>query len=219
MILPATGWTRGEIHVADQPRAAFRRRIAHAVDAHVNHRRAGLDHVRLHKFGDAHRGNQNVRAPAMRRDVARGGMANRHRRVRVFALLAKHRGHRFADDVAAAQNHHLRAVGFHVRAHEQFANARRRAGPKARRIAEHQLADVDRMKTVHVLLRRHGGINHRFADLLRQRRLHQNSVQRADRRSIFPAARAIQPRVVVSGRTCVSEKMPSSAQAFSLRPT
>ena len=62
-------------------------------------------------------------------------------------------------------------------AREQFANARRRAGLKTRRVAQHQLADVHRMKTVHVLLRQNGGIDHRFADVFRQRRLHQNSVQ------------------------------------------
>ena len=45
-------------------------------------------------------------------------------------FLAKHRGHRFADDVAAAQNHDFRAVGFHPRTHEQFHDARRRAGRK-----------------------------------------------------------------------------------------
>ena len=68
-----------------------------------------------------------------------------------LAFLTKHRGHRFADDVAAAQNHHFRAVGFHLRTREQFMNARRCAGPKTRCIAQHQFADVDRMKTIHVL--------------------------------------------------------------------
>ena len=86
-------------------------------------------------------------------------MANRDGRIRAFGLLAEHGGHRFADDVAAAQNHHFRAVGFHIRAHEQFADARRRAGLKAGRVAEHQFADVDRMKTVHVLLRQNRRVN------------------------------------------------------------
>ena len=75
------------------------------------------------------------------------------------------------------------------------------------------------MKTVHVLLRQNGGINLRFGNLFRQRRLHQNSVQRAIGIQFRDQREQFSFRVVGSGRTWVSEKMPSSAQAFSLRPT
>ena len=60
---------------------------------------------------------------------------------------------------AAVENYRFRAVGFHIRTHEQFADARWRAGLKAGRVAEHQFADVDRMKTVHVLLRQNRRVN------------------------------------------------------------
>ena len=48
---------------------------------------------------------------------------------------------------------------------------------KAGWIAEHELADVDRMKTVHVLLRRDGGVNQRFTDVFRQRSLDKDAVE------------------------------------------
>ena len=167
----------GKIHIADQFRAGLGTGIRHAVHAHVNHRCARLDHVGLHKFRNPHRRDQDVCAPAMRLDVAGGGMTDRHRGVRAPALLAQHGRHRFADNVAAAEHDDFRAFRFHAGADQQFHDARRCAGAKARRIAEHEFADIYRMETVHVLRRQHAGINFDFGNLFRQRSLHEDAVQ------------------------------------------
>ena len=73
----------------------------------------------------------------MRFDVARGRVADCDRRIRAFGLLTQYCRHRFADDVAASQNHNLRAFNFHLRTNQYFTNAGRRAGLKTRRIAKH----------------------------------------------------------------------------------
>ena len=101
----------------------------------------------------------------MCRYVACGGMTDRDRRVRSLPFLAQQRGHRFADNVAAAEHDDFRAFGFHTRTHQQFYDTRRCAGPKTGRVTEHQLADVQWMKTVHIFLRQHSGENNRFPDL------------------------------------------------------
>ena len=114
---------------------------------------------------------------------------------------------------------HFRAVGVHAGAREQFHDARRRAGPETRRIAQHQLADVHRMKTVHVFCRQNGGINLRFGNLFRQRCLDEDSVQARIGIQFCDQRQQVRFRSSLPGRTWVSETMPSSAQAFSLRPT
>ena len=91
----------------------------------------------------------------MRFDVARGRVANSDGAIRRTALLAEHRSHRFADDVAAPEHDDFRAFGLHTGTHEQFHDARRGAGLEAGFIAEHELADIDGMKAIDVLRGKH----------------------------------------------------------------
>ena len=77
--LSRDGLDAGKINIARQTPAAFGGRIRDAVDSHVNHDRAGLDHVRLDKFGRTEGGDQNIGPAAMGGNVARLGMADRDR--------------------------------------------------------------------------------------------------------------------------------------------
>ncbi len=92
-------------------------------------------------------------------------------------LLAKHRRHRFAHNIAAAQYHHFSSRYLHLRTHQQFADPGRCAGLKTRRIAEHQFAYVDRMKPIDVFLRQYPRIDSRLSNLRRQRSLNQDPMQ------------------------------------------
>ena len=60
---------------------------------------------------------------------------------------------------------------------QQFHNARRRAGGK-REIADHDPADIDRVKSVHILCGINGEKNLFFIEMSRQRQLHENAVHR-----------------------------------------
>src|SRR5205085_983165 len=65
----------GECHIANDAAAAVARR--HAVDADVDHGRARLDPAAAHHFGTAGRREQEVGAPAGRRQIAGLGMGDR----------------------------------------------------------------------------------------------------------------------------------------------
>ena len=112
----------------------------------------------------------------MRGDVARVRMAKRDRRVGVSGFLNQNGGHRFADDVPAAQDDDFHPFDFHLRPEEQLLHACRCAGDKTGGVAEHQLADVDRVETVHVLLRQDRRVHIGLIEMTRQRRLHQNAM-------------------------------------------
>ena len=77
-------------------------------------------------------------------------MAQRHRRVAERIFQAQHVHQRTADDVAAADDDDVRAIGRVAGALEDVQDAVRRAGQE-RRHAEHHLADADRMETIHIL--------------------------------------------------------------------
>ena len=61
---------RGKIDIADQARAALRRRIRNAVNAHVNDGGAGPDHIGFKEFGHTHSGDNDVGSQTMGLDVA-----------------------------------------------------------------------------------------------------------------------------------------------------
>ena len=68
-------------------------------------------------------------------------------------FLDEEGSHGFADDVPAAQDDDFRAFDPDSGSDEQLVYACRCAGNKAGGVTQDQFADVDRMKTVHVLLR------------------------------------------------------------------
>src|ERR1041385_7211461 len=108
-------------------------------------------------------------------NVARARMANGHGRIRVFRFLAKDRGHRFAHNFAAAKNHDLGAVSVRAGTNQEFLDARRRAWTETGGISEHELADVDGMKTVHIFFRRNSRVNDFLPDGRGQWSLHEDA--------------------------------------------
>ena len=135
-----------------------------AIDADVDERRAGLDHLRSDEAGAADGGDQNVGLAGDRRQVARFGVANRHRRV----LVQQQHGRGLAHDVAAAHDHRMLAGDGNVAALENLNDARRGAG-RQRRPAGLQAARVDGMKAVDIFLRSDGVEQGFGVDLRRQR--------------------------------------------------
>src|SRR6266446_5591336 len=66
---------RSEIHVAHQAPAVLGRRIINSVDSYVHYDSARLDHVRFDEPRHAKGRDEDVRAKAMRSDIARSRMA------------------------------------------------------------------------------------------------------------------------------------------------
>jgi hypothetical protein len=76
-------------------------RVGDAVDAHVDDRRAGLDHLRRDEAGAADGGHQNVGLAGDRAQVARLRVADGDGGV----LVEQQHGRRLAHNVAAAHHH------------------------------------------------------------------------------------------------------------------
>src|SRR5689334_14891916 len=93
----------------------------------------------------------------MRLQIAAARVADRHGGVGVLRLLHQDSRHWFPDDVAAPEDHHFRAVHPDIRTDEQLVHTGGRAGPEAISVAQHEFADIDRIKTVHILVWRNRG--------------------------------------------------------------
>src|SRR4030095_8871366 len=106
-----------------------------------------------------------ISSPAVRSDITSRGVAKRHGGVSVLLFLTQHRSHGFANDVAPSEHDDFGARRAHARPRQKLANSRWCARKKPRRISQHQLADVYRMKTVHIFLWKHARINHGLPDL------------------------------------------------------
>ena len=127
---------RLEIHVAHQTAIG-------AVDAHVDHRRAGLDHVGGDEFRLADGHDEDVGRAADFGQIVGAAVADRDRGVAARAALHEHDRHGLAHDVAAAQHDHVRAGDFDIVANEQLLDRRgactaeiaaglARSGPRSR---------------------------------------------------------------------------------------
>ena len=119
--------------VAQQPHSLPR--IGDLVGADVNHRGARANPIRLHVTRFAHRRDDDVRAANYLRQIARFGMADCHRGIRVH----QQKRHGLANNVAAAQHHGVRAFHGNLVAAQNFHAAGRRACHESRTIAD-QLA-------------------------------------------------------------------------------
>ena len=142
-----------------------------AVDADIQHRRARLHHVRRYESRTADRRNQDVRAAADRRQVARLRVADRHRRI----LGQQQHRRRLAHDVAAADDHRILSRDRQIAALQYLDQTRRRAR-RQRRLPGLQPPNIHRMKAVHILLRSHRLQQPLRIHLRRQRKLYQNAV-------------------------------------------
>ena len=104
-------------------------------------------HVGRDKLGLADRRDQNFGLAADRRQIGRAAVADRDRAV----LMQQQHGHRLTHDVRAADNDAPLTLGVDPVLGQQLHDAGWRAGQEIE-IADHNLADIDRMKRVHVLL-------------------------------------------------------------------
>src|ERR1051326_4512315 len=183
----AANFGRIRMHVADQSRAVFgegglTRRVplkeffelaavGDFVDANINHCCAGLDEVARDHAGAPNGGKQNVALAAHGRQVARLAVTDRDRGVRI----EQQHGGGLADNIAAADHNRVLPGNGDAAALQDLDASRRRARHQSRTLRG-KIADIDRMKTIHVFLRRNGeqdafGINLRW-----QRKLHQDAI-------------------------------------------
>ena len=132
--------------VADQPG------VVRPGDAHVDHRRAGLDHVRGQQPGPSRGHHHDVRGPGVRGEILGSGVAQRHRGV--LGAPGQQQAESPADGDPAPDDGDVGARDGHPVAAQQFDDAARRARQRAG-LAEHQLAQVDRVQPVRVLGRVH----------------------------------------------------------------
>src|SRR5712692_7096260 len=124
--------------------------VRYAVGANIDNRGAGLDPVCFHVTGFAHSGDDDIGAAEDIGQVARFGMADRDGGVGVH----EEKGHGFADDVAAAEDHGIGAFDLDFVAAKNFHAPCGSASDKARTSAD-EAAEIDRMEAVHVF----GGID------------------------------------------------------------
>src|SRR5574340_501064 len=156
---------RIEIHVAAQLA------VGHAVDADVDHRRAGLDHVAGDHLRPAGGDDQDVGVARVFGEVDGLGGADGDGGI----VLQQHQRHRLADDVAAPDHHGMLALDRHAAFFQQLHRAVRRAGGEAH-IAGGQRADVHRVEAVHVLVRADRFEHLAAVDVFWHRQLHEDAV-------------------------------------------
>ena len=132
-------------HVADQPGVR-------PGDAHVDHRRAGLDHIRGQQPGPPRGHHHDVRGPGVRGQVLGPGVAQRHRGV--LGAPGQQQAERAAHGDPAPDDGDVGARDGHPVAAQQFHDAARGARQRAR-LAQDQLAQVGRVQAVRVLGRVH----------------------------------------------------------------
>ncbi len=169
-------------HGRDPGRTLFRRReidvaaklpFGVAVDADIDHDRAGLDPVALHEVRPAHTRDDDIALPDDSRQIPRLRVTDGHR----AAFHQELERHRPADDVRLPDHDRMLAheilAGVLQQRHATVGRTRTQ-----RRPLEHQAADVIRMEAVDVLQRIDGFGDAFLGDLLRQRQLHQDAVDR-----------------------------------------
>ena len=156
-----------KVHVADELFGSD------AVDADVDDGCARLDHVSGDEVRPADCRYEDVSRAADFLEVARVRMADGDSGV----LAEQELCHGLADDIAAADDDGVRSVDGNMSFLEHFEAAVRRAGYHAL-LAQHQLADVERMEAVHVFERADVVENVFFigGQSVRQRQLEQEAV-------------------------------------------
>src|SRR5204863_8193652 len=101
-----------KLYVAHQVVALLARRIVHAIDADVDHHRAGLHHVARDELRLADRDDENVGLARVELDAAGARVAHGDRGVAAGAVLQQQRDHGPAHDVGAADHNRVRTFWF-----------------------------------------------------------------------------------------------------------
>ena len=158
-----------EGHIADDLGLAVLGR--HPIDPHIDDGGVGFDPVAAHHLRLADRRKNEGAAPAYRREVARLGMGNSHRRV----LHQEQLRQRLADDVRPPDHNRLAPGQRSMHVLGEHDAGKRRARHNARQAGREQ-PRRQRMEAVDVLGRRDGLDHLARVDLRRQRQLHENAV-------------------------------------------
>ena len=90
-------------------------------------------------------------------------------------MLHQHQRYRLADYIAGPDNDHVLALERNILVFEEFQNAVGRAR-REDRTADHKPADIVKVETIDVLVRRNGVQDARHVEGCRQRQLNQNAV-------------------------------------------
>ena len=167
-----------EMHVAGETVASFFGGIGDAVDADVDDHGAGFHHVGRDKLGAADGGDEDIGLARDRSKIARAGVADRNGGVGAGFFLQREQGDGFADNERSAKNDDVLTGEIHAAAGEEFHDARGGAGHETRGIFLGDFAEVERVKTVDVFARRDPPENGEFVEVLGQRRLDENAVNR-----------------------------------------
>jgi iron complex transport system substrate-binding protein len=136
------------------------------IDADVDHRGAGLDHVGLQELRLAYGHEHGIGTARVGRDRSREVMADGHRR----ALRHQHEGRGLADDLGVAHHHHLESVERQAGRLDQLDRCGRGAG-REREIVVDDVADGRRVHPFDVLERMNGGRQRPAVNVLRNRAL------------------------------------------------
>lgn len=169
--------------VAHQPVAGLARRVGNVVDAHVDEDDALLDAVSGDQARMAGRHDDDVGHPRMNVNVDRAGMHDSHRRSFPASLCAvpssnEHVGEREAHQFAAAHDHHVLSFERDPASLQRLQHARRRTRQEPALKSQHRRADVRRVQPVHVLGRANGTDGHLRIDVLWERQLYNDPVNR-----------------------------------------
>jgi hypothetical protein len=94
-------------------------------DAHVDYRRAGLDHIRGDQPGPSRRHHHDVRGPGVRGEILGPGVAQRHGGV--LGAPSQQQAEGAADGDPASDDGDVGARDGHLVVAQQFGDAARRA--------------------------------------------------------------------------------------------
>ena len=187
---------------------------ADAIDADVDHDRAGLDPFAAHQLGAADRRDDDVGSAHLRGEVRRARMAHDHRRV----ALEQHHGDRLADEHRATDDDGMQAVRIGAGPIEEIHAADRRARPQTGAPGE-QRALVQRMQPVDVFARIDRGDRGFRIEMTRAaasaRGCHRCRCARCTSRTTS----SNRPIDAEAGSSTDSECMPTSRDSRCLRPT
>ena len=142
-----------------------------AVHAHVDHHRAGFDHVGGQDIDLADGSHNHVGLQGHGLEVFGAAVANGDRGI----FLQQHQRHGFAHNVAATNDHGVFAFEVKANALQHLHAAIRGAGPEAR-ATHHEGAGAVDVKAVHVFAGRYGFNHFLRVNVRRQRQLHQDAV-------------------------------------------
>ncbi len=163
---------------------------APAVDADIDHHRAGGDPLPAHHLGTADRGDQHLGAPAFLGQVAGARMGDGDGAIGAEQQLR----HRPADDLRAPQHHRARATQRHAEFRQDVHHPTRRAGHQARLARRRGGPALSGWKPSTSLAGSTAAIAGLGPDMRRQGQLHAGCRPPPGRRSARRCAPAARPR-------------------------